>query len=189
MDVEYKKQFLQLSKINVNSEFIIDINDEKKFEKIENFKSELKELLSSGFSEQEINKINEQHFEKDHDKNHQVDFLYISSNLIASNFNIVLCSRDKVKFISGNIVPSIPTTTSYIVGFISSQILQSTEINYLRQISIDLSTPFFLIVQHKTPFKNKDYLFLMDNILSLNNQKTSENSNINDCYNVPDTKE
>ena len=100
-----------------------------------------------------------QHFEKDHDENHHIDFLYMSSNLRALNFNIELCSRDKVKFISGNIVPSIPTTTSCIVGFISSQIytlLQTTDIKKLRQINIDLSTPFLFIFRPNKPYQNKD---------------------------------
>jgi hypothetical protein len=149
-DINYKKHFLKISKINANDEIYITIKDEMAFEekekKIEKLKIELLELLSDGFEKEELNTIHEQHFEKDHDENHQVDFLYISSNLRASNFDIDLCTRDKVKFISGNIVPSIPTTTSCIVGYISAQIftlLQTTELNYLRQINIDLSTPFF----------------------------------------------
>ena len=116
-----------------------------------------------------INIIQEQHFEKDHDENHQIDFLYMSSNLRASNFNIDLCSRDKVKFISGNIVPSIPTTTSCIVGYISSQIyslLQTTEILKLKQTNIDLSTPFFLLVYPKRPYQNKDSINPETKILS-----------------------
>lgn len=168
-DADYKKQFLQLREINLNDEIFTDINNERKLERIQNLKLELKQLLSRSFSIKEVNKIHEQQFEKDHDENHQVDFLYISSNLRASNFNIDLCTRDKVKFISGNIVPSIPTTTSSIVGFISSQIytlLQTTELNYLRQINFDLSTPFLLIVQPKKPFKNKDYTNPKTNILT-----------------------
>lgn len=126
---------------------------------MENLKSELIKLHTEVFDKNEAEKIHEQIFEKDHDDNHQIDFIYISSNLRASNFNIDFCSRDKVKFIAGNIVPSIPTTTASIVGFISTQIytlLQTTDINLLRQINIDLSTPFFLIYKPKKPTKNKD---------------------------------
>ena len=170
-DTNYKKQFLKLSKINV-TEGIFDTTEAdlaKQAQKMEKLKSELYKLYSEQISEEEIHKIQEQHFEKDHDENHQIDFLYISSNLRASNFNIDLCSRDKVKFISGNIVPSIPTTTSCIVGYISSQIyslLQTTEILKLKQINIDLSTPFFLLVYPKRPYQNKDSINPETKILS-----------------------
>ena len=170
-DINYKKQFLKLSKINV-TEGIFDTTEnnlDKQAQKIEKLKSELLKLYSEKIPEEEIHKIKEQHFEKDHDENHQVDFLYVSSNLRASNFNIDLCSRDKVKFISGNIVPSIPTTTSCIVGYISSQIytlLQTTEILKLKQINIDLSTPFFILVYPKKPYQNKDSINPETKILS-----------------------
>ena len=166
-DIDYKKEFLNLKIISKNEEIFLNIKKNENFEeqlkKIENLKLELlhlySEVVGESLNHEEFNKIHEQIFEKDHDENHQIDFLYISSNLRASNFNIDLCSRDKVKFISGNIVPSIPTTTSCIVGFISSQIytlLQTTEINYLRQININLSTPFFLIYKPKKPYQRKD---------------------------------
>ena len=170
-DTNYKKQFLKLSKINLE-EGIFDKTEadlEKQAQKVEKLKSELLKLYSEQIPEEEINKIQEQHFEKDHDENHQIDFLYISSNLRASNFNIELCTRDKVKFISGNIVPSIPTTTSCIVGYISSQIytlLQTTEIKKLKQINIDLSTPFFLLVYPKKAYQNKDSINPETKILS-----------------------
>ena len=167
-DLKYKKEFLKLNKISSNDEIFVD-NEECFDKKINDLKIELLKLYSGGFNKEELNKIHEQIFEKDHDENHQVDFLYISSNLRASNFNIELCSRDKVKFISGNIVPSIPTTTSCIVGFISTQIftlLQTTERQYLRQITIDLSTPFFLIHLPKPAYQSKDYIHPNTKILT-----------------------
>jgi len=172
-DTNYKKEFIKLNKISEKDEIYIDIKNEvgieEKFKNIENLKLELLKIYSDGFNQEEICKIHEQIFEKDHDENHQVDFLYISSNLRASNFNIDLCSRDKVKFISGRIVPSIPTTTSSIVGFISTQIytlLQTTEIQYLRQINIDLSTPFFLIYRPKRAYQNKDQVHPLTKVLT-----------------------
>ena len=168
-DLNYKKEFLKLNKISTNDEIFIYNDINKKKNKIKDLKLELLQLYSEGFNQEEVNKIHEQIFEKDHDENHQVDFLYISSNLRASNFNIDLCSRDKVKFISGKIVPSIPTTTSCIVGFISTQIftlLQTKEINYLRQINIDLSTPFFLIYKPRKAYQNKDYIHPRTKILT-----------------------
>jgi len=172
-DINYKKEFLKINKISIKDEIYAntqkEISYDEKLKKIENLKTELLQLLSDGFESKEINKIHEQIFEKDHDENHQVDFLYIASNLRALNFNIDQCSRDKVKFISGKIVPSIPTTTSSIVGFISTQIfslLQTTELNLLRQINIDLSTPFFLIYRPKKVVLNKDQINSSTKILT-----------------------
>ena len=160
-DINYKKEFLKRNEINENNELFLEnkYTNNLKEKLIENLKSELIKLRNEGFNQNEVEKIHEQIFEKDHDENHQIDFIYISSNLRASNFNIEFCSRDKAKFVSGNIVPSIPNTTASIVGFISTQIytlLQTTDINLLRQINIDLSTPFFLIYKPKKPYKNKD---------------------------------
>ena len=172
-DTKYKKEFLKENEISISDELYLDITKqiylEEKLKRIEEIKSELLRLYSEEISKEKLDKIHEQLFEKDHDENHQVDFLYISSNLRASNFNIDFCSRDKVKFISGNIVPSIPTTTSSIVGFISTQIyslLQTNDINYLRQITIDLSTPFFMIIKPKKPYINQDSKNSETNILT-----------------------
>ena len=163
-DTNYKKEFLKKNEIDENDEIFVEnksINNlEQHLKKIENLKSELVKIHKD-LNKEEIENIHEQVFEKDHDENHQIDFIYISSNLRASNFNIEFCSRDKVKFISGNIVPSIPTTTASIVGFISTQIytlLRTKDINLLRQINIDLSTPFFLIYKPKKPYQNKDQI-------------------------------
>ena len=172
-DINYKKNYLKLIEISINDELYFDIKTQNSLDenlnKIEKLKIELLQIISEGITQEKVNKIHEQLFEKDHDENHQIDFIYISSNLRASNFNIEFCSRDKVKFISGNIVPSIPTTTSSIVGFISSQIytlLQSTDINNLRQINIDLSTPFLCVHRPKAPSKNKDSTNPDTNILT-----------------------
>ena len=173
LDINYKKDYLKIKKISINEGIYININSkislDEKLKKIEKIKLELLQLISEGFDQEEIKKIHEQIFEKDHDENHQVDFLFISSNLRASNFNIEQCSRDKVKFISGKIVPSIPTTTSCIVGYISSQIftlLQTIELDYLRQINIDLSTPFFIIYKPKKVYHNKDQINSQTKILT-----------------------
>ena len=172
-DINYKKEFLKKNEIYENDELFtenkITNNFQEQLKNLENLKSELIKLHTEGFDKNEVEKIHEQIFEKDHDDNHQIDFIYISSNLRASNFNIDFGSRDKVKFIAGNIVPSISTTTASIVGFISTQIytlLQTTDINLLRQINIDLSTPFFLIYKPKKPYKNKDTIHPETKILT-----------------------
>ena len=160
-DINYKKEVLKLNKIYENDLIFqkTEIDLEKQRQKLDKLKTELLKFYPEKINEEEINKIKELYFEKDHNEIHQIDFLYSSSNLRAKNFNIELCSIDKVNFISGNIVPSIPTTTASIVGYISTQIytlFQTTDIKYLRQINIDLSTPFILLFSPKKPFKNKD---------------------------------
>ena len=55
------------------------------------------------------------------------------------------------------------------MGFISTQIyslLQTNDINYLRQITIDLSTPFFMIIKPKKPYINQDSKNSETNILT-----------------------
>ena len=172
IDLNYKKNFSKLIIISENEEIFQNNNNNLSKEKqnqIEKLKSEILNYHTKYINKLETNIIHEQIFEKDNDENHQIDFLHISSNLRALNFNIDCCSKDKVKFIAGKIVPSIPTTTSSIVGYISSQILtliQTTEPKFLRQINIDLSTPFFLIHQPKKVYKNKDYIHPITKILT-----------------------
>ena len=196
-DSNYKKKYTELIKIE------IDEKNEKSEEKEEKLKNILRNIHRKGFDEYEIKNIHEQIFEKDHDENHQIDFIYIASNLRATNFRIENCSKDKAKFIAGNIIPSIPTTTASIVGYISSQIftlLQTTEIEYLRQINVDLSTPFFLIFKPKKPSKKKEYIdpitkiktipvpyeFTCWNHIEINGNKTVQQviDYINEKYNV-----
>ena len=170
-DLSYKKDFSKFISFDENEEIFknYSVLNEETLKNKKQLESELIKIHSKGFNQEEINKIHEQIFEKDHDENHHINFLFISSNLRASNFEIENCSRDKVKFIAGKIVPSIPTTTSCIVGYISSQIftlIQTTEAKYLRQINIDLSTPFFLIFQPKKVYKNKDTIDSKSNILT-----------------------
>ena len=165
-DKNYKIEFSKLINLSSHEELfnIIKLKNGENYNKeilnkIEIIKNDLLEMREEILLINNSKKIHIQIFEKDHDENHQVDFLYFSSNLRATNFKIDTCSRDKVKFVSGNIVPSIPTTTASIVGYISSQIftlLQTTELKYLRQINIDLSTPFILIYHPKKVYQNKD---------------------------------
>ena len=170
-DINYKKNISKMIKISENEEIFQNNNkNEEKQNQIQKLKSKLLIYLSKFITNKsESNIIQEQIFEKDHDENHQIDFLHISSNLRALNFDIDCCSKDKVKFIAGKIVPSIPTTTSSIVGYISHQLftlIQTTEPKFLRQINIDLSTPFFYIHQPKKVFVNKDIIHPVTKILT-----------------------
>lgn len=155
-DLIYINNYLKQIKIKDTNE----TNEKEKFQKKKEIKEELLNIYNDSNLKEEKEKINVIEFEKDHDENHQIDFIYLSSIIRAKNFNIELCTRDKVKFIAGNIVPSIPTTTASIVGYISSQIislLQTDDLQYLRQININLATPFFFICPPAEVTYTEDY--------------------------------
>lgn len=99
-------------------------------------------------------------FEIDDDRNHQIDFIYASSNLKSKNFELGEIPWLKVKLIVGRIVPSIPTTSSSITGFISHQIYPLLEKNKnikletLNIINFNLRIPSFII---QKPFEIENY--------------------------------
>ena len=108
---------------------------------------------------EEINKeINPLIFEKDNDNNYQIDFIQACTNLKSKNFNLGEASWLKVKLTAGRIVPSIPTTSAAITGFISFQIypllLQDINLDSLNSINFDLSIPSFII---QRPFEVENY--------------------------------
>ena len=56
-------------------------------------------------------------FEKDNDSNYHIEFINACSNLRARNYKIDECTKLNTKLISGNIIPSISSTTATIVGY------------------------------------------------------------------------
>lgn len=105
---------------------------------------------------EEWKNIEFEEFEKDNDANHHIDFLTSFSNLRAKNYSIQNCDRNLVKFISGNIIPAVPTTTASVCGYIISQIYTLLREKYnredLREINFGMSFPNFSI---KLPPKPK----------------------------------
>ena len=101
------------------------------------------------------NNIEFDEFEKDNDNNHHIDFLTSFSNLRAKNYRIEKCDKNLVKFISGNIIPAIPTTTVAICGYVISQIYILIRDNFcrddLRTLNFCLSTPNFNIKKPSKP--------------------------------------
>ncbi|EAX98592.1 ubiquitin-activating enzyme E1 family protein [Trichomonas vaginalis G3] len=63
--------------------------------------------------------LNIEQFEKDDDSNSQIDLMYSSSNIRASNYKINNVSKLEIKRIVGKIIPSLATTTAMICGFVA----------------------------------------------------------------------
>merc|ERR1719245_2323962 len=61
-------------------------------------------------------KLNPHDFEKDDDSNFHIDFMTISTNLRAFNYQIKLSTRLKVKLTAGRIIPALATTTAMVCG-------------------------------------------------------------------------
>ena len=119
---------------------------------------EINEIIKEMNLEQLNKDINPLIFEKDNDSNYQIDFIHACTNLKAKNFNLGEASWLKVKLIAGKIVPSIPTTSSAITGFISFQIYpllaNDIKLNSLNVINFDLGIPSLII---QKPFEVENY--------------------------------
>ena len=123
---------------------LINLKDEKEFEKIDISDENL--ILLAG--KVDINSIAPEIFEKDNDLNNHINFIHICSNLRAKNYHIDQCSKLEARLISGNIIPSISSTTSSITGFAASQIytlLYSNDVNLLKEIRFNMATNSYFI--------------------------------------------
>ena len=109
--------------------FIIltDVEIKKKSEqqiiKLEKLKLDEKEI-------EKINAIKSIEFNKDDDI--QISIIHSFANLRANNFSIENCSFIKTKIVTGKIIPSIPSTTACVGGFVSLQILNLVQTNDLK---------------------------------------------------------
>eukprot|EP00437_Effrenium_voratum_P008460 CAMPEP_0181426606 /NCGR_PEP_ID=MMETSP1110-20121109/15748_1 /TAXON_ID=174948 /ORGANISM="Symbiodinium sp., Strain CCMP421" /LENGTH=1216 /DNA_ID=CAMNT_0023549803 /DNA_START=89 /DNA_END=3739 /DNA_ORIENTATION=+ len=63
-------------------------------------------------------------FEKDDDTNFHIDFLTVSTNLRASNYDIKHTERSAVKVTAGRIIPALATTTAMICGLVDVEFLK-----------------------------------------------------------------
>ena len=83
----------------------------------------------------DLNKLKPQDLEIDDDTNGYVDFIHISANLKAKNYNIKECDKFKTKMMVGYIIPTIVTTTSTITGLASLKLYtlyQTNKINFMK---------------------------------------------------------
>ena len=135
------------------------INDKKILNKNE-ISEKMKFLIEVNKNKAKLLNVNEwknieiKEFEKEDYSNHHIDFLKTFSNLRAKNYNIE--NRNLVKFIPGNIIPAVPTTTSSIFGYIISQIYtllkEKCKREDLRELNFGMSFPNFTF---KLPTKPK----------------------------------
>jgi len=130
-----------------------NINKETLYDEINEYKDKI--------NSKEIS-IKAEQFDKD--KNEHVNFIYACSNLRARNFKIDQCDKFKAKFISGNIIPAVSTTTACITGFSAMQIFTllnyNSNRNLLNEININLAINIFQIykpskVERHTTIKKK----------------------------------
>jgi ubiquitin-activating enzyme E1 len=76
----------------------------------------------SGFSDAFC--LHPQEFEKDDDRNSQIDFIAAVANLRATNYAIPTVARSKVKQIAGRIIPAMVTATSFVTGLVCLEIMK-----------------------------------------------------------------
>eukprot|EP00929_Paragymnodinium_shiwhaense_P064671 TRINITY_DN3242_c0_g1_i1.p1 TRINITY_DN3242_c0_g1~~TRINITY_DN3242_c0_g1_i1.p1 ORF type:complete len:1240 (+),score=397.46 TRINITY_DN3242_c0_g1_i1:75-3794(+) len=77
-------------------------------------------------------------FEKDDDANFHVDFLTVSTNLRAANYDIKMSERAHVKVTAGRIIPALATTTAMICGLVDVEFIKLTKGLHKAQNALDL---------------------------------------------------
>ena len=110
----------------------------------------------------DLNKMNPEEFEKDHDENGHIDFIHAGANLRARNYQIDECDRNKTKQIAGKIIPTILTTTASIAGVVALQLytmFQTNDIKYFRECFLNLSSNYFYFSEPTEPVKMNDCEF------------------------------
>ncbi len=113
-----------------------------------------------------INLITPIEFDKENDL--QISIIHSIANLRAENFNIEQCSFLTTKFIAGKIVPSIPTSTASIGGFVSLQILNIIQTNDLSILRNTLFNLAISLVAQLEPEKVRHHLDMeIDPVLNI----------------------
>ena len=142
-----KKEFENNNKLELEINEIFNsvkkkgnINEEKEKEKMDKIKdiNEIKMIIET---KNNFNcSIQEEIFEKNSLTNNHIEFIQSSSNLRARNYNIEESNINKTLMISGNIIASVPTSTSAIVGYACLQIIN---LMYSRDIENVIKNAFF----------------------------------------------
>lgn len=98
-------------------------------------------------------------FEKDQDLNFHIDFIYVASNLRATNYRMKNATRHKCKMIAGKIIPAIATTTASVTGLAMLEllkILQNKKLEAFKDSSNSLGLNLYLMQEPSPPEKAKD---------------------------------
>ena len=154
---EEEKKGNQPNNTNANVKKVSQSSDQSKYEKIVD--DMFRELDKIKIEEYDLNKMNPEEFEKDHDENGHIDFIHAGANLRARNYKIDECDRNKTKQIAGKIIPTILTTTASIAGVVSLQLytmFQTHEIKYFRECFLNLSSNYFYFSEPTEPVKMTD---------------------------------
>ena len=134
-------------------------NNDKKNERKEQM-NEMKNILIIVNSKNNINwEINEEIFNKDNYTH--IEFIQSSANLRAKNYSIEEVNMNKALMIAGNIIASVPTSTSSIVGYISFQIINlmyTRDIqNVIKNAFLDLGSNTFDTIPQDYIEENEDF--------------------------------
>lgn len=118
-------------------------------------------------------------FEKDNDDNFHIDFIAAASNLRATNYQIKIADRHKIKGIAGKIIPAIATTTSLVSSLASLELYKIInnlfELDKYRNSFVNLAIPFFGFTQPAPAqqFKINDKTFTFWDSTTFNDVKLS----------------
>jgi len=116
---DYKPKFVDTKK-EEEAENKMEGDEEEEAEEDMN-EDELSQLetmtnWAKGLDRSGLVKLSPHDFEKDDDSNFHIDFMTISTNLRAFNYQIKLSTRLKVKLTAGRIIPALATTTAMVCG-------------------------------------------------------------------------
>jgi len=100
-----------------------------------------------------------QHFEKDDDTNHHVDFLTAFTNVRCTSYQIPAEERLQVKVMAGHIIPAVATTTGMIAGFVTNEAIKYSlgyrDVKYFQPPTCDLSADSFAFEEPNDPKRHE----------------------------------
>lgn len=100
-----------------------------------------------------------QHFEKDDDTNHHVDFLTAFTNVRCASYKIDLEERLQVKVMAGHIIPAVATTTGMVAGFVTNESIKYCmgyrDVKYFQPPTCDLSADSFAFEEPNGPKRHE----------------------------------
>ena len=142
--------FIDESKIKENLEKIPlnNIIEKIKLKEKKEIESGIKQFDLNESIKKEINSIIPIEFDKEDDI--QIRIIHSFANLRANNFEIENSSFIDSKLLLGKIVPSIPTSTSSVGGFVSIQLLnliQTHDLSILRNTIFNFAFPFIIQIK------------------------------------------